>query len=206
MKRSYCFLAILFVVLFSSCEKKTLPVTEEFPSITFQVEFIKGNEGYKSEVKSFNNRREHLHWAENHDGTYGVFREVTYDIILENGEEMEFGFMLLKNNVNKDLLIVEDWSVTADKSWEFVSFEDEKTNFFENYDEARILIGYNVIFYKSANEDFNVIEVDSKIENGVKTSYAKIEFQGSARGFYDPEATSGEFILTNGKLTDLRSF
>jgi len=191
-------------VLFNSCERDdaTSEIHSDFV-VTFQIEKLNSTSNYATFVKSANFKNINQWWSPWADNkTMTLTREVTFDLELENGETVEFGFWFLKYE-SKDLLkltegqVLLDGTVQYEKQWDYLLFIEEANNFYRGFDEARILINNTVIFTKHINEDFEILKVEPVLVNGEEKSQLTIKFKGETQGWYSGK-DSDYFRISNG--------
>jgi len=200
MKKLLKILIILATVLLCGCEKDddtntVTPVT----AISFEVEQSNSSNDYTSSVKSASLRLKKQDWRLHHDGKTQLEQSIFYDVTLENGEVLDFGFWFIKYEKDASELMLEpDSSDQLNEKWDYISTEVEASNFYKGFDEARVLINSNVIYHTQVNDGFEV-DVEKVTVEGEEKSYVTINFDGTAYGFYDPEGESQEvFAFKNG--------
>ena len=86
-----------------------------------------------------------------------------------------------------------------ERNWDYKFFENEVNNFYNNFDEARVVINNNVIFHLHNNDNFNIENIEKVVANGLEKSLVKIKFSGLAYGWYDPNGEYQEvYKITDG--------
>jgi hypothetical protein len=181
-------------------EEDPVLITDNSTEITFQIEQMNSENDFITTTKGFVPKLKSSGWRLNSDGKTQLTREIVFDVELQNGESVEFGFWFIKYETNAINLILEDEDfIYWERNWDYAATETERTNFFQEFDEARVLINSNGIFHNGANYSFIVESVKPTIINGEEKSYITIKFHGDAYGWYDPTGEYQEvYKLTNG--------
>ncbi len=201
MNTLYKVYIITFVVILNGCSQKcVLPAEDTSPQITFQVEKINSDQGFVTSTKSISLKSKTSGWRLDTEGKIYLTREVMYDLLLENGEEIEFGIWFTKQENDLNLLILENEDQNFwERNWDYVSIEEEAINFYQGFDESRIMINNNVIFHQQVNDNFNIISVESVEVDGQEKSLLTLSFSGEAFGYYDPKGEYQEvYKILNG--------
>lgn len=165
--------------------------------ISFQIEKTNSTNNYISNSKVAILNRKSSFWSKDHQGElHSINKEIHYDLTLENGETIDFGLWFGKNDPNIDLLILDNTSDSG-LSWDYISSQTESVDFYQNSD-LRVLVDNNVIFLGNTNTS-NLITVETIIVNGEEKNHLTINFNGSARGWYDPNGEyQSVYNITNG--------
>lgn len=199
----YDSLFFMTFLLIGCADESPSPITNLPSEVSFQLEQLNTNNDlvtYSTQVKNFRTKHKSSGWRLNGDGKIQLTREIMFDLELNNGDSVEFGFWFIKYENNKENLVLADEELYyGERDWDYLSTETEITNFYKGFDEARILINSNVIFHKSPNENFQIVSVEEGVENGETKSFVTIQFEGTAFGFYDPNGEYQEvFKFTDG--------
>ncbi len=200
-------LTILLLIMFIGCSKDNNSNIISNPSveITLNVEISNSDNNYSSKVKSVFNINKYSSWFYTSDtlnqpnDSIFLSRGKEFGLELENGDTIKIEFRFQKREL-KDLLYLKDNGLPVYfKGWDYKNFEDEKSLFYNNFDEAIVNFGSNGLYFLKQNENFKIVNVQKAFETGVEKSYIEINFSGIAYGWYDP---SGEFApvytITNG--------
>lgn len=88
---------------------------------------------------------------------------------------------------NDQLILMDKDSSTLDRNWDYLTAEVKIANFYQNFDEARVLINNNVTFHSEMNDAFKILKAETVTDNSQEKTYLTIEFNGMAYGWYDPK-------------------
>ncbi len=195
-------LLLFFSLLLISCSKNDDSADVSNKSqVLFTIEKQNSSSNYLSNVHSFELKSKSSHWRKTAQGEMArITKEVLYNVTLENGEVVEFGLWFSKMDVNKDLLILDtnDPSVYEGSSWDYFSSSVEFQDFYQNCD-IRIMLNDNVIFTNPKSDSLNIINIETIWVDSDEKSLLHIEFEGSAREFFDPNGIHQPYYdLTNG--------
>lgn len=194
------FLAVIICLLFG-CKKKDPALKTNPPyEISAQIEQLNSDDDFFSSVESVTVKFKRSGWLENVDGSVDLLQELMFDMELENGKELTFGFWFRKIETDTNLLVLMDEDISYwERKWDYMETGVEASNFYEGFDEARVLINNNVTFHEQNNSTFNIVEVMPVLVDGEEKSYVTIEFEGTAFGWYDPNGEHQEvYSITNG--------
>jgi len=200
MKLKY-FLFLTITILAHGCSQEdSLLITNSPNQLSFQVEKLNSDDNFNTSVKSFESKVKSAGWKLNPDGKIQLTREIVFEVKLENGQSVEFGFWFIKYETDENTLILMDENLNyRERNWDYVSTEVEESNFFQEFDEARVMINANVIFHHETNENFKIESIEPTAIDGKEKSYITINFHGVAYGYYDPTGEYAEvYKLTNG--------
>ncbi|MFY0627911.1 MAG: hypothetical protein JXR07_16550 [Reichenbachiella sp.] len=182
---------VLLIFILGCSEEDNSPRIDPPNEIGFQIEQRNSNNDFISNAENIEIQYKSSRWGLNVDGEIRLTREVMFNVGLENGETIEFGFWFMKNETSEnDLTLRGEDLDNEDRSWDYVSTDAELKRFYQDFDEARLLVNYNVMFHNESNENFEVISIEQATVNGEHKSFVTIEFSGIAFGWYDP---TGEF-------------
>ncbi len=191
----------LFLIGFTltSCETSYSPEVSNPPDgVSFQIEKTNSTNNYITNTNIAVLNQKSSNWSKFYSNNLHYIRKgIMYDLTLENGETITFGLEFIKDDPNSDLLIL-DGTGNSGFNWDYLSSQTEAIDFYQNSD-LRVHIGdYNVIWLGKTSES-NIVTVETILENGIEKSHITINFNGSARGYYDP---NGEYMpvynITNG--------
>lgn len=201
MKNLKVIVSLMILLILVSCSKGgRSKLVDPSNEVTFQIQKIKEGDSFTTSIASFEISNRSAGWNMKHDGRIQLTREIEIDLKLENGYTIDFGFWFIKYEDNADDLILEDEDLYPGKrNWDYISTEDERKNFYQDFDEARVILNYNYIFNKEINSNFEVISVQPAIIDGKEKSFVTINFEGEAYGLYDPTGEfQGIYQITNG--------
>jgi hypothetical protein len=166
--------------------------------VSFQIEKTNSTNNYITSTNIATLNQKSSNWSKFYSNNLEYIRKgIMYDLTLENGETITFGLEFIKDDPNSDLLIL-DGTGNSGFNWDYLSSQTEVIDFYQNSDVSVHIGEYNVIWLGNTNES-NIVTVETILENGIEKSHITINFNGSARGYYDP---NGEYMpvynITNG--------
>lgn len=199
-KNPVTFLFFCLLIAVGCSEKEVSPIINPSLEIELDIEKSNSDNNYTSKAVEISTKSKSSGWQVSNDGIAQLTREIMFDLTLENGEKLEFGFWLIKYETDTSLLDLIDADLYyRARRWNYKSLEDEKEKFYGEFDEARVLVNSNVIFYEKPDQGFEVSSVKSATIDGESKSYLTIRFSGTAFGWYDPEGAYQEvYSLNNG--------
>lgn len=200
MKYLNFLLSISILWVFGCSQEDQISVIDPSNQISGQVEQLNSDDDFKTAIKSFETKFKSAGWQLNSDGKIALTREILFDVVLENNQSVELGFWFVKYETDDNDLILQDEHLNYwERSWDYSTTEAERKNFFQEFDEARVMINANVIFHHESNENFRVESVEPAQVDGEEKSYITIKFNGDAYGWYDPSGAYQEvYKLTDG--------
>ena len=186
----------LFLCMIIACSQNPAsPDLDSTTDISFNISKTNSDNDFTSTVSVFRFKKNYHSWSLKQDGAIDIHKENIYEVTLDNGETIEFGIWFSKQN--EDTAYV---NYSPDKSWSYKNAEFEKERFFHDFDEARILIGDNVIFYLTENDAFVISDIQ-KVADKEPKNHISVNFKGRATGFYDPQGIySPVYTIDEGRF------
>ena len=192
-------LTFLFLVLLFGCSNKNDSnlISDPKTEIFLNVQKTNSENDYSTSVRSVYYIDKSSGWINGVDTSGQLTDNVSvsiskrYGLILENSDTIEMKIILRKIE-SKELLVLKDTTLPGTGiTWDYKNFEDKKSLFYEDFDEAVIDLGANGLDFSKPNENFKTVNVLKASEQGIEKSYVEINFAGIAYGWYDP---SGEHM------------
>jgi hypothetical protein len=180
------------LLILNACEKENLaPPIKVNPKTKMSLEIKSHNDGknYTSKVKSltFKGKDSHLdtHRRELHLAkTISVSREISFEIVLANGEKLSLTIWMHNHDVNTQDVIITNLDQPLISSWDFKNFETEKKDFYLNC-ERRVIINESTGMTSVGNESSIVVkDVEKVIVDGMEKSMVTLAFSGESIGWY----------------------
>ena len=192
----------ILAALHACSSEETSMIINPKDEVNFQVEQSNTSTDFNSQAQQLTSKEKSSSWRHSANGKITLTKEVSFDLTLENGTQMSFGFWFIKHEANTALLILDDEGASSwGRNWNYSSTELEAEHFYQGFDEARVLINGNVIFHDSMNDHFDVAKVEPAIVDGEEKSYVTISFDGEAFGFYDPLGEyQAVYNISNGEF------
>ena len=194
-------ICILLSLAFAGCAVKNdsdliqNPVTQ----ISFTVEQSNVSKSFKSQVKNsyFVSQSSGVHRHSQKDSVY-ISRGKTYKLVLENNDTISMNLWFQKWESTKLLNLVDTFSSSFDQKWTYKSLENEKTFFYNKFDEVRLDFGSHALWYSKPNENFKINKVISVKEQGVEKNYIEISFSGMTYLWYPGPDNLPVYTITGG--------
>lgn len=201
MKTVVYSISILLLGCCLGCEKDEKIMLEPNLSLSFEIEQSNSDHDFIANAETILKENRRSGWRYYSIDSAMIIQEITFNVLLSIGDSIEFGFWFIKYEKSEYLNLENDSPGFWERNWDYKDFEIESQNFYNNFDEARVLVNNNVISHQDTNADFKIEKVEELVIQGVKKSYIEVSFSGTAHGWFDP---SGEFQevykITNGHL------
>jgi hypothetical protein len=171
--------------------------------VSFQIEKTNSTNNYTSSTNISTLIQKSSSWSKDYQGNlHYISKSILYDLTLANGEIIKFSLEFSKHSELTDTptinLLTLDGTGNSGLGWDYISSQTEAVDFYQNSNLSVHIGEYNVIWLGNTNES-NLVTVETVLVNGVEKSRVTVNFNGSARGYYDP---NGEYMevynLTNG--------
>jgi len=208
---------ITLTCLITGCKKKDNTIIDPSTEISFSIEKTNSDKDYGSEIQRFSLKQKSERWSLNtFEELSHLSREIIYDVELQNGETIVFGFDFKKGDsciddqsmrcpINKEEVILEETNSShlsglRGKKWNYIDTQVEIDNFYKTC-ALNILIDNNVIFSNFNSENVQLIKLEKAIVEGEEKTYAEFNFEGTAFGWFDPDGKfSPVYHITNGSF------
>lgn len=192
--------AAIVLTLLTSCKEDVELNSVVHPTTELSFTYKKVNAGDDS-VYKVHTDKVHLRnskWSYWND-EYWLIREIFFKVEPAKGEPFEVSLYLRKNEANGSLLLLEDEALNSwERRWNYKSFENESTNFYENFSDGRFHIDYQTFFSPGPSDLMQVVKTQKVIVDGVEKTYVEMTFQGEAFGVYDPQKEFPGYIIQEG--------
>ena len=186
----------LFLTLQISCKKDDEEIVITNPKSELFLEYRFNGYNYGDDCatndKSFHKLRSSgvagisSAWLENGwgDGSVWLRKEISYNLLTGNEEQLNVVIGLQGSEKNKDLLILRDENLNYwERRWDYTSTDAEIKNL---WNEPRV----SLVFNNHALTTFSTLEVvkaEKAWVDGVEKTYVELRFSGEAFGIYGPE-------------------
>lgn len=170
----YKFLALsLAIFLLGGCgQDESLVIIDPVEELAFEIERRNSYSDFSSKVKKYELISRSSSWRETSEGNIELIREVMFEVELENKDKIDFGFWFRKEETNRDLLILEDENLDwKERNWDYKEFEDEVFSFYENYNEARILLDEKEMLLYRSQRNFEILKVKKALVDSKEKTY-----------------------------------
>ena len=135
------------------------------------------------------------------DDKLNLMREISFQnsIIGQRNQSLEVSLEMRKVGEDSALVRLEDRELYYwERTWDYLSYEDEVENFYRHYTRASLDINGKVLFSSDESGSIKVTSTKKVVIDGIGKTWVEIHFEGDVFGVYDPFKEYEGYIVRDG--------
>ena len=130
-----------------------------------------------------------------------LMREISFrdSIAGQRDQSLEVSLEVRKVEEDSALVRLEDRELYYwERTWDYLSYEDEAENFYRHYTGAALSINGKVLFSSDESGSIEITSTKKVVIDGMEKTWVEIHFEGDVFGVYDPFKEYEDYIVRDG--------